>query len=68
MQCSSIMLLNYSYSQLGGDVTRSSSRVLWVKVRCGAAQEAGFDDIATATIGEKATLVQVHLLPGGLKV
>lgn len=51
------LVIAHSYSQLGGDVTGSSSRVLWVKVGCGAAQEAGFDDVATATIGEEATLV-----------
>lgn len=58
----------HPHSQLGGDVTGPSSRVLWVKVGCRAAQEAWFDDIATAAIGKEATLVQVHLLPGGLEV
>lgn len=58
----------HSYSQLGGDVTGPSSRVLWVKVGRWAAQKAGFDDISTATIGKEATLVQVHLLPRGLEV
>lgn len=58
----------HSYGQLGGDVPRASSCVFRVKVRRGAAQKARFEDVSTATIGQEATLVQVHLLPGCLEV
>lgn len=58
----------HSYGKLGGDMTRASPRVLGVEVGRGAAQEAGFEDVSTATIGEEATLVQVHLLAGRLEV
>lgn len=58
----------HSDGQLGGDVTRTSSRVLGVEVGRGAAKEAWFEDVATATVGEEATLVQVHLLPRCLEV
>lgn len=58
----------HSYGQLGGDMTGASSRVLGVKVGREAAQEARFEDVSTATVGEEATLVQVHLLPGCLEV
>lgn len=49
-------------------MTGASSRVLWVKVGLGAAQEARFEDVSTATVGEEATLVQVHLLSWCLEV
>lgn len=49
-------------------MTGAASRVLGVEVGRGAAQEAGFDDVSAATIGEEAALVQVHLLPGCLEV
>lgn len=49
-------------------MTGASSRVFWVKVGCGAAQEAGFEDVSTVTICEEAALVQVHLLPSRLEV
>jgi len=58
----------HSNSQLGGDVTGASTRDLWVKVGSRAAQEARLQNVSTATIGEEATLVQVHLLPGSLEV
>lgn len=47
----------HSYGQLGRDVSRPSSCVLRVEVRRGAAQEAGFQDVSTATVGEEAALV-----------
>lgn len=46
----------------------SSSRVLRVKVGRGAAQETRFQDVSTATVGEEAALVQVHLLARCLEV
>ncbi len=49
-------------------MTRASSRVFWVKVGRGAAHEAWFEDVSTATVGEEAALVQVHLLPRCLEV
>ena len=61
-------LLPHPYGQLGGDVTGASSCDLWVEVGRGAAQEARFEDVSTATVWEEATLVQVHLLPGRLEV
>lgn len=54
--------------QLRGDVTRPSSRVLWVEVGLGAAQEGRFEDVSTSTVGKEAALVQVHLLPWSLEV
>ena len=58
----------HSNSQLGGGVTRASTCVLWIKAGCRAAQEAGFEDVSTATVGEEATLIKVHLLPRCLEV
>lgn len=58
----------YSDGQLGGDVARAASRILGVELGRGAAQEAGFEDVSTAAIGQEATLVQVHLLSRCLKV
>lgn len=49
-------------------MTGASSCDLWVEVGRGAAQEARFEDVSTATVWEEATLVQVHLLPGRLEV
>lgn len=63
-----LFVATHPYGQLGGDVSRASSRVLWVKVGAGAAQEAGFEDVSTAAIGKEATLVQVHLFPRCLEV
>lgn len=62
------METTHSNRQLGGDMTRASARVLRVEVGRWAAHEAGLQHIPTSTIGEEAALVQVHLLPGGLKV
>lgn len=58
----------HPYSQLGGDVTGPPPGVLRVKVGRGAAQEARFKDVSTATVGKEAALVQVHLLPRCLEV
>lgn len=58
----------YPYSQLCGDVTRSSSCVLRVEVGLGAAQERRFEDVTTAAVVEEAALVQVHLLTWSLEV
>ena len=58
----------HPYSQLSGDVSRTSPCVLWVKVGVGAAEEAWFEDISTATVWKEAALVKVHLLPRRLKV
>lgn len=63
-----LVTVTHSYSQLSRGMTGASSRVFWVKVGCGAAQEAGFEDVSTATICEEAALVQVHLLPSRLEV
>ena len=49
-------------------MTGASSRVLRVEVGRRAAQEARFEDVSAATVGEETTLVQVHLLPGRLEV
>lgn len=49
-------------------MSRSSSCVLRVEVGRGAAQETGFQDVATAAVGEEAALVQVHLFAGCLEV
>lgn len=49
-------------------MTRTPACVLRVKVRLGAAQEVGLEDVAAAAVREEATLVQVHLLPGRLEV
>lgn len=46
----------------------SSSRVLRIEVGRGAAQETGFQDVPTASVGEEAALVQVHLFAGCLEV
>lgn len=46
----------------------SSSRVLRIEVGLGAAQETGFQDVSTATVGEEAALVQVHLFARCLEV
>lgn len=56
------------YGQLGGGVAGASARVFGVKVGCRAAHKAGLQNISTATIGEEASLVEVHLLPGRLEV
>lgn len=47
----------HPHGQLGGDVSGPSSCVLRVEVRRDAAQEAGFQDVPTATVGEEAALV-----------
>lgn len=49
-------------------MTRTSSCVFWIKVGCGAAHKAGFEDISTAAVREETTLIEVHLLPRGLEV
>lgn len=41
----------HSYSQLCGCVAGASTGVLWVKVGRRAAQEAGLEHVATATVG-----------------
>lgn len=61
-------MTTHSDGELGGDVPGAPACVLWIEVAGGAAQEAGFEDVTTATVGQEATLVQVHLLPWSLEV
>lgn len=56
------------YGELCGYMSWSSTSVLRVKVGLRVTQEVRFEHISTAPVGQKAALVQIHLLSWCLEV